>query len=59
MSHLKLRDISSKKRKWDGLLIGVLTVFIFLMHLCHVTLECPKPRQPEDLQVIVCVLGFK
>ena len=23
---LKLRDISSKKRKWDGLLIGVLTV---------------------------------
>ena len=23
----QLRDISSKKRKWDGLLIGVLTVF--------------------------------
>ena len=22
---LKLRDISPKKRKWDGLLIGVLT----------------------------------
>ena len=22
----QLRDISSKKRKWDGLLIGVLTV---------------------------------
>ena len=24
----QLRDISSKKRKWDGLLIGVLTVFL-------------------------------
>ena len=32
---------------------------IFHVHLCHVTLECPKPKQPRDLQVVVCVVGFK
>ena len=39
----QLRDISSKKRKWDGLLIGVLTVnkifYLFIFKLFVSTVE--------------------